>query len=585
MAKKRKSGGPKSGAKKATTTPTAAGSKEHGAPLDSASTGEATNASTGNHESTKSETTKTETTKTESSKPGPVETVPKPRAQPSDASLGQQRRAAQRAERDARVRVAPGVAAAGAVEEPAFFFGFEVAWAKLVLLRVVFFLMLAWDSLEQISHAPRYGAGNFNVAQLPLLDLIAPGRELYSVGQMVSSYLFVLVACGVATKVVLPVVTALFGWLYFSSHLDSYQHHYLVWLLLVLSCFVPWQRPETVTPATPVRSWALRLILLQLAILYFWAAVSKMNSAWLDGRTLDAQLSGSMESFIQGTVGYKGAAWIVVLTELVLAATIWWRRGWLVAAPLGLLLHIGILKTGFEIGLFAWLMIALYVAVIPDVVWVWLAERQPLRAIRGGASVVSGWFHGSARFVIWVIAAGVGAVLAMQSRFDDGPAIGLGLVVILIVGTVFAVFRRRTHVAWLAIAHLLGLVMWTVVDRGTDTAIDYYRLWGGNSRRLGDPRTAEAAYRRLTEIAPDNGNGYFQLGRLLIERNDEEGVKAMRRAQDLEPLKARAYVAEAKWLSAHGQKEEAIAKAREATIVEPTDADAKTLLDSLLGTR
>jgi Flp pilus assembly protein TadD len=59
----------------------------------------------------------------------------------------------------------------------------------------------------------------------------------------------------------------------------------------------------------------------------------------------------------------------------------------------------------------------------------------------------------------------------------------------------------------------------------------------------------------------------------------------MRRAQDLEPLKARAYVAEAKWLSAHGQKEEAIAKAREATIVEPTDADAKALLDSLLGTR
>jgi tetratricopeptide (TPR) repeat protein len=156
----------------------------------------------------------------------------------------------------------------------------------------------------------------------------------------------------------------------------------------------------------------------------------------------------------------------------------------------------------------------------------------------------------------------------------------------LVVGTVFAVFRRRTHVAWLAIAHLLAFVMWTTVDRATSTAMDYYRLWGGSSRRLGDQKTAEEAYRKMTEVAPDNAQGFYQLGRLLLAREaGEEGIAALRRAQNLEPLRARAYVAEARWLSTHGRRDEAIAKAREATIVEPGDAEARALLDSLLGTR
>ncbi len=501
-------------------------------------------------------------------------------------SAGQQRRAALRAERVVRAERARDVAETGPVENPAFFFGFEVAWAKLVLVRVLFFGLLAADALLQISHAPRYGAGGFNVAQLPFLDSVAPGRELYSVAQLVSAYLFVLAACGVASSVVLPIATVIYGWLYFSSHLDSYQHHYLVWLLLVVSCFVPWHKPRDGGPGTRIRTWAVRVILIQLALLYFWAAISKVNSAWLDGRTLDAQLSGSIEAFIQSTVGYKGAAWLVVLTELTLAATIWWRRGWWIAAPLGLALHIGILKTGFEIGLFAWLMIALYVLVIPDAVWVWLAERGPVRAVRSTTNATARMFHGSARFVVWVICAGAAAVLAMLSRFEDGPAVGLGLVMALLVGTVFAVLRRRTHVAWLAVAHLLAFVTWTAVDRGTSTASDYYRFWGGSSRRLGDSRTSEAAYRQMTQVSPNDGNGFYQLGRLLLAREaGEDGLAALRRAQTLEPLRARSYVAEARWLAAHGKRDEAIAKAREATIVDPTDQEARTLLDSLLGSK
>jgi hypothetical protein len=489
---------------------------------------------------------------------------------------GAERRRAAQAERAATP--ASTLPSAG---EPAFWFGFSIPWAKLVLARFVVFALLAIDALTDISHAPRYGAGNFNVAHLSWLDPVAPERAAYAIGQLVLAYLFVLAAFGVATRYVLPVATALYGWLYFSSHLDSYQHHYLVWLFVLLACFVPWQRPAEATPRTPVRSWALRLVLVQLAILYFWAAVSKLSAAWLDGTTLSGQLTGSVRSFVDATLGLAGAAWLVVVVELALAATVWSKRTWPIAAPLGIALHAGILATSLDIGLFAWLMLGIYILIIPDRVWTWLAETSPLELVRGVAGVVAGWFSGAGGWFLLVVGAGLGLVLAGISRFDHGWPVGLALLVALAVAAI--ALRKRESIAALAVAHFAALALWTGVDRTTKVASDYFRLWGGSTRRLGDPKTSEYAYRRMTEIAPAEGGGWFQLGRLLLDRGaDDEGIAALRKAQDTEPLRARAYVAEARWLARKGRIEEAIAKAREATIVEPSDRDAANLLNSLL---
>ncbi len=502
---------------------------------------------------------------------------------PAATPRGKQRREKARAER-AKVGAIAATSPQTPADPPGFWFGFEVTWAKLAFGRVVLFALLAVDALLQISHAPRYGAGGFNVAQLPLLDLVAPNRVAYLVGQLVCSWLFVLIACGVATRLLVPIAAAIYGWLYFGSHLDSYQHHYLVWLLLVLACFVPWQRPPDARPATRVRSWALRLILVQLGILYFWAAVSKLDGAWLDGRTLGGQIHNSLRSLIDSTVGIRVASMLVVSTELVLAVTVWMPRMWRFAAPLGLALHLGIVASGLEVGLFAWLMIGLYIFIVPDRIWVGLAEREPLVAVRRAVRTIAGIFTGTAAIVWWVVAAAIAALLAAISRFDNAPLVGLLLLAALLAIT--ATLRGRQRVAWIATAHLLAFGLWTAVDRASKQASDYYRLWGGSARRLGDLKTSELAYRRMTEIAPDEGTGHYQLGRLLLARDaGEQGLAELHKAQDVEPMKARAYVAEARWLVQHGQKDAAIAKAREATIVEPGDAEAQSLLNSLLGAR
>ena len=250
------------------------------------------------------------------------------------------------------------------------------------------FGLLALDALLQIPHAPRYGTG-FNVAQLPLLDNLGPGRVAYLAGELALAYLFVMAACNVATRIVLPCAAAIYAWLYFGSQVDSYQHHYLIALVLGIACFIPWEPGD----GKPVRAWAMRLLLVQLAIMYLWAAISKLDGQWLGGDALASQLGSAtlpadrvsvVAKIVEHTIGWAATAWLVVLTEFALACTVWIRRAAVVAAPLGLALHAGIVLTGLEIGLFAWLMIGLYAFVVPDRVWLAIAGAVAgSRAARG----------------------------------------------------------------------------------------------------------------------------------------------------------------------------------------------------------
>jgi len=461
-----------------------------------------------------------------------------------------------------------------------FWFGFEIPWAKLLVFRVLVFGLLAVDSILQISHAPRYGAGSFNVAHLPGLDALGAGRVGYEAGQLVCAYLFVLAVVGVATRLAVPIAAVIYAWLYFGSQLDSYQHHYLVALALVVASFVPWERPADARPDTPVRAWALRLLLVQLGIMYLWAAVSKLSPAWLDGRTLATQISGGLRSWIDGSVGFAWAARLTVVVELVLAVAIWLRPAWIVALPLGVALHVGIVASELEIGLFAYLMLAFYVLLVPDRLWVALARLAPARALATMTSAIRTDTAAAAWVALAVAVAGSVGVAAM-THLHLSLVVGL---VLCIVPLALGVASRRAprRVAAIGLAHLFAIAVWLVVDRASTTAVDYYRFWGGSQRRLGAPVIAERAYRRLVEIAPDEPAGHYQLGRLLLTRGEEAaGLAALHEAQRLEPRRARAWIAEARYLAAKGRTAEAVEKAREATYAEPGHAGARDLLDTL----
>jgi hypothetical protein len=464
-------------------------------------------------------------------------------------------------------------------EDPAsrsFWFGYEIVWSKLLFARFVLFGILAVDAILQISHAPRYGAGDFNVSHVPGLDDFGAGRASFAIAQLLVAACLAFAALGVRTRIVLPIATALYAWLYFGSQLDSYQHHYLVALVLLIACFVPWERPPNHTPSTPVRAWAIRLMLVQLGIMYVWAAVSKMDPAWLDGRTLDLQISGTLRSMIDDSIGIKAASRFALLVEIILALTIWWKRAWFIALPLGVAFHAGILASGLEIGLFAVLMLGFYVLVIPDRAFAWIGVlftrivRAPVTAVR---RVDTTWIA-----VAVMLAAGVG--LALLVRLPSATIVGLVLAAVCAAWIGYT--RERVASAKLAGGYMFAMLVWLVVDRASTTAVDYYRFWGGNARRLGDPAASEHAYRKVIEIDPEEPAGHYQLGQILLGRGeDAAGVAALHEAQRLEPARARAFLAEARWLLSKGKKDEAIAKAKEATYAQPDHPQARQFLQSL----
>lgn len=459
--------------------------------------------------------------------------------------------------------------------EPSFWFGFEIAWAKLEVTRFVLFALLAGDALLQIRHAPRYGAGGFNVAHVPWLEWLTPSRAMYGTCELVNAYLFVFIACGVATRWFVPITTAIYSALYFTSQLDSYQHHYLLAMILVIACFVPWQQPANATAATPVRSWAVRLMLVELGIVYLWAAISKLDLAWLSGGVLRSQLTGSLRAIIDHTIGFKAISLLVVAVELTLAATVWCKPAWKVAAPLGILLHLGIAVSGLEIGLFAWLMIAFYALVVPDSLWIALrrwssCHRAPLG--RAPWLVVGVSFAGSIAVATWC-------------RFPATLAVAIAATVAVgLASAALAVWAASPvrAIARLAVIHLVAVATWWTIDHTTTIAADYYKFWGRSARRFSDSAGAEIAYRDLIQVAPNDAAGHYQLGRLLLERGAVEGGLAeLHVAQRLGTQLGRAYVYEARWLASHGQLAEALAKARAGAAADPTDHEASQLVTSL----
>lgn len=391
--------------------------------------------------------------------------------------------------RAARRAAAAARSSSGTSSQTSPRFALEMSTAKLALARFALFAVLVIDAVLQVSHAGRYGAGGFNVPHLP--GLPGPGREAYLFCQCAIACLAAIVAVGAGGRLVPAALSLLYGWCYFGSQLDSYQHHYLAWLIVTLWCFVPappilGEAPTRGAPPPAfVRSSALRLILLQLGILYLWAAVSKLDPKWLDGTAMSLQIGGLLREVVDATVGIKIASRLVVVAELGLAVTVWRAPAWRWALPLGLGLHASIAVSGLEIGVFAYLMIALYLLLVPEA---WLAPlfaraRDATRLPGRWLVPIRGAFARGHRGVCAALLVAAAALLALLRPPFSGALVGALFIVFLAIPAVLTlrwqlepVHRFATRMA-LAVALALGLLV--VVDRAAGVSIDYHRHLSG----------------------------------------------------------------------------------------------------------
>lgn len=124
------------------------------------------------------------------------------------------------------------------------------------LLQRLFLLLFAFDCwVDHASHAGRYGFGGFNVAHFRLLDALAP---MPSPGLYVGTLLLAgLVAFAMAmtrpSRVGLATTCALYTYGWAMSMLDSYQHHYLLSIVLLAMVFFPRLTHDDVFPVASDR--------------------------------------------------------------------------------------------------------------------------------------------------------------------------------------------------------------------------------------------------------------------------------------------------------------------------------------------
>jgi uncharacterized membrane protein YphA (DoxX/SURF4 family) len=118
--------------------------------------------------------------------------------------------------------------------------------------------------------------------------------------------------------------------------------------------------------------WGLRLVQVQVSVMYVVAAVSKLAGAhWRDGTAVSYPLRlpamtrvNLPHELTASPLAAHVLTWGVVGTELAIGLLVWHRRArpWVLGA--GILLHLGIELT-LRVGFFSWVVLACYLAFVP----------------------------------------------------------------------------------------------------------------------------------------------------------------------------------------------------------------------------
>ncbi|HEX9759426.1 MAG TPA: HTTM domain-containing protein [Candidatus Acidoferrales bacterium] len=115
-------------------------------------------------------------------------------------------------------------------------------------------------------------------------------------------------------------------------------------------------------------AWPVFLLKSQVSIVYFFAAITKMNAGYISGETLGLQLHPGFWMLIPEEFAARAAMGLAVASiviELALAFGLWWKRMRLPVIGTGLLFHFGLVacvipSVSLQIFVFTLLMLALY---------------------------------------------------------------------------------------------------------------------------------------------------------------------------------------------------------------------------------
>lgn len=169
-------------------------------------------------------------------------------------------------------------------------------------------------------------------------------------------------AIGWKTRISGPVLAAVMGYTLMIDQQLYFSHLYLLCLIvLLLSLAEVGRPPETNT----VSRWPILLLQLQLSIVYFFSAVTKVNSVYLSGYMLGATLRKDLPAAVFTPRMLTMVAVASIVIELFLAGAFWVRNLKKAAVLIGVLFHLTMVLTlapsvAAQLTLFAVACISIY---------------------------------------------------------------------------------------------------------------------------------------------------------------------------------------------------------------------------------
>lgn len=465
-----------------------------------------------------------------------------------------------------------------------FWIRFEVSPDKLRLFRFTFFALFALDAWLQIAHAPRYGYGDFNVSHFPGLDsfLPIPTRSAMLTIYVIQAYLGLRIALGGASRLLYYALAIVFSGGYFISQLNSYQHHYLLAIALILLSLFPWpemadallSKKAKSSDNAKAKNWPVRMLLIALSSMYFFAAITKLDGEWIDGTTLRAQLQEGWFRDAANSLGWSTLAIITLLVELALCFLLHIRRLWPLTIVIAVGMHLSFEFSGLDIGLFSYFMVALYLLLLPETWITWLSARASRLWALVPSPGLYAW-QGTKAWSLFALALGLASVLWLSLPVSSSMAI---LLTIALLASADALLCKQVPRA--AIHHLLAFALLLATHAGTDSLRDYYRFWGGNERRSGNVENAIAAYEKVVAIDPGYGGGRSNLGKLYRRtKRVDEALAQFEAGMAMSPDHFGVHLGAAQIYHIQGKGAEALRTAELAVKLKPDSKSARTIRD------
>ncbi len=248
----------------------------------------------------------------------------------------------------------------------------QVDIASLVFFRVAFGLVMLWEVFRYLrgDWIYRYWIDPSFHFTYPIFDWVQPWS---GEGMLVHFYLLgvlsVMIMIGLFYRVSMTLFFLGFTYVFLLEQAQYLNHFYFVSLVSFLLIFVPahragsidvLMRPKLHSAIAP--HWAISLLAGQMAVVYFFGGIAKINGDWLRGEPMRDWLGSRTDFPVIGSLFTE--EWMIylfsyggLLLDLLAVPFLMWQRTRVLMFALLVLFHL-VNDRLFSIGIFPWFAIA-----------------------------------------------------------------------------------------------------------------------------------------------------------------------------------------------------------------------------------